>query len=145
MFSLRYGKLPTIEESQQVGVAVCVRNYLLDRQTSIFRRNLNLKTEEDVKELINEIESGTTINLKQRNGLDFDFSEPNKVKLTYSKSNLGKGFVFWFICNICSRRVKYLYFPPNSSVLACRKCHKLSYDRQNESKGMRSFRNSFRL
>lgn len=140
MFSLRYGKRPVVEESQKISAAICVRNYLFERTVSIVSHKLDLNNEQDVKELISEIESGTTFNLKQGNGTDTDFTEPNRVKLTYSKSNLGKGFVFWFICNICSRRVKYLYFPPNSIVLACRNCHRLTYDKQNESKKFRPLR-----
>ncbi len=132
MFSLRYGKRPVVEESQKISAAICVRNYLFERPIPIGSQKIDLNNEEDVKRLINEIESGTTFNLKQQNGVNTDFTEPNRVKLTYSKSNLGKGFVFWFICNICGRRVKYLYFPPNSTVLACRSCHRLVYDKQNE-------------
>jgi len=111
MFSLRYGKRPVVEESQKISAAICVRNYLFERPIPIGSQKIDLNNEEDVKRLINEIESGTTFNLKQQNGVNTDFTEPNRVKLTYSKSNLGKGFVFWFICNICGRRVKYLYFP----------------------------------
>lgn len=143
MISLRYGKRPIIEESQKISSAICVRNYLIDRQPSAIRRTFDLNEETDVKELITEIESETTFNLKQFNGSDHDYSEPNNVKLTYAKSNLGKGFVFWFICNICSRRVKYLYFPPNSTTLACRNCHRLTYNKQNENKRFRPMRRLF--
>ena len=143
MFSLRYGKRPVVEESQKISAAICVRNYLFERSIPIFPHRINLNNEQDVKDLISEIESGTTFNLKQQNGLDNDYTEPNRVKLTYSKSNLGKGFVFWFMCNICDRRVKYLYFPPNSTVLACRNCHRLTYDKQNESKRFRTLNRMF--
>ena len=145
MFSLRYGKRPAVEESQKISASICVRNYLFERPISIISHKLNLNNEQDVKDLISEIEGGTTFNLKQQNGVNTDFTEPNIVKLTYSKSNLGRGFVFWFICNLCGRRVKYLYFPPNSTVLACRSCHRLTYDKQNESKKMRSYRSLFRF
>jgi len=139
MFSLRYGKRPVIEESQKISAGVCVRNYLIERPISIISRKLDLNNEEDIKDLIQEIENGTTFNLKQEKDGATEYTEPNKVRITYSKSNLRKGFVFWFICNICGRRVKYLYFPPNSTVLACRNCHRLTYDKQNESKKVRNF------
>ncbi len=139
MFSLRYGKRPIVEESQKISAAICIRSYLFERPIPIVSHKLNFNNEQDVKDLISEIESGTTFNLRQGNGTGTNFTEQNKVKLTYSKSNLGKGFVFWFICNICSRRVKYLYFPPNSTVLACRNCHRLTYNKQNESKKVRNF------
>lgn len=138
MFSLRYGKRPVVEESQKISAGICVRNFLAERQISAIRRKLDLNKEEDIKELISEIESGSTFNLKQEKGDNIEYTEPNNVRLTYTKSNLGKGFVFWFICNTCRKRVKFLYFPPNSQVLACRKCHRLAYDKQNESKRFRS-------
>jgi hypothetical protein len=143
MFSLRYGKRPVIEESQKISASICVRNYLFERPISIISHKIDLNNEQDVKDLISEIESGTTFNLKQQNGSDNDYTEPNMVKLTHSKSNLGKGFIFWFICNLCSKRVKFLYFPPNSTVLACRNCHRLTYNKQNESKKYRPFRRLF--
>jgi len=129
MFSLRYGKRPVVEESQKISAGVCVRNFLFES-----KNKYNLNKETDVKTLIADMEAGMNINLKQDNHGEFSCSEPNNIKLTYSKSNLGKGYVFWFICNICGRRVKYLYFPPNSTILACRTCHRLTYGQQNESK-----------
>jgi len=145
MFSLRYGKRPVVEESQKISAGVCVRNYLFDANNprSIIKKEYNLNNEEDVRGLIKDIETGTNINLKQNNYGKIDYSKPNNIKLTYTKSNLGKGFVFWFICNICGRRVKYLYFPPNSAILACRNCHRLTYDKQNETKRFRPMRKLF--
>lgn len=42
-------------------------------------------------------------------------------------SNLGKGFLFNFICNKCHRKVKDLYMPEGQFEYHCRVCHKLSY------------------
>jgi hypothetical protein len=137
MLSLRYGKRPIVEESQKISAAIFVRNYLIDRYVSIIHRKLDLNKEEDIQELISEMEGGLTLNLKQQNGVDTNYTEPNGIKMTYSKSNLGKGFIFWFVCNICGRRVKHLYIPPSSEILACRKCHRLAYNKQNESKNTR--------
>ena len=135
MFSLRYGKRQVVEESQKIGAGVCVRNFLFEA-----KNKYDLNEEAGIKALIADMEIGTNINLKQDNHGEFSYSEPNNIKLTYSKSNLGKGFVFWFICNLCCKRVKYLYFPPNSTILACRNCHRLTYDKQNESKRFRPLR-----
>lgn len=139
MFSLRYGKRPVVEESQKIGAGVCVRNFLFEA-----KKKYDLNQEDDVEALIADMETGTNINLKQDNHGEFSYSEPNNIKLTYSKSNLGRGFVYWFICNLCGRRVKYLYFPPNSTILACRNCHRLTYEKQRENKKLRAFRNLFR-
>jgi hypothetical protein len=142
MLGLSYGKRPIIEESQKISAAICVRNYLFDVKQG---KDFNLNNEECVKDLIKKIEFGTTFNLKQDKGGEFEYTEPNKVKMTYTKSNLGKGFIFWFICNLCGRRVRYLYFPPNSQVLACRRCHRLAYENQNESKRIRKLNRLFNL
>lgn len=139
MFSLRYGKRPIIEESQKISAGACVRKFLLD-----IERPFNLNNEEEVRDMIQKIEAYTRINLKQEKGGEDVYSDPNKVKMTYTMSNLGKGFVFWFICNLCGRRVKHLYFPPNSEVLACRNCHRLAYDKQNENKRFRDLNRLFR-
>lgn len=138
MFSLRYGKRPTVEESQKINAAIFVRNYLIGRKVSIIHKKLDLNKEEDIQELVSEIESGLTLNLKQQNGVNTEYTEPNRIKMTFSRSNLGKGFIFWFVCNVCSRRVKHLYIPPSSEILACRKCHRLTYEQQNETKSLRS-------
>lgn len=134
MFSLQHGKRPVVEESQKISAGVCVRNFLLGTT-----KKYDLNDEAGIKALIGDMEIGININLKQDNYSKVDYSEPNKIKLTYTKSNLGKGFVFWFICNLCGRRVKNLYFPPNSQVLACRTCHRLAYGKQNENKRFREF------
>lgn len=145
MFSLQYGKRPVVEESQKISAGVCVRNYLFGANAPkpITKKEYNLNKEEGVKALVKDIETAININLKQDNYGQVDYSEPNYIKLTYTKSNLGKGYVFWFICKYCNRRVKYLYFPPNSTLLACRNCHRLTYDKQKESKKMRSYRSLF--
>lgn len=57
----------------------------------------------------------------------------NTVKLTYVSSNLGKGFIFYFVCCRCGRRSRYLYSTLSSSHLCCRRCHHLNYQSQRVS------------
>lgn len=45
----------------------------------------------------------------------------------YTPSNLGKGYLFYFICNRCTSRVKHLYMPEGQMEYWCRNCHRLSY------------------
>lgn len=137
MYKFYFDKKPIVENSQRTDISVFIRhNYLqlADQIKGTFKRELNLNHEQDVKLFIEIIEKSIKLNLKQDNNGEASFTEMNPVKLTYTRSNLEKGFVFWFICNICSRRVRYLYFPPNSEVLACRNCHRLAYGKQNESR-----------
>lgn len=137
MFKFYFDKKPVVENSQRTDVSVFIRhNYLqiTDQMKRISQKKLDLNNEEDVKLFIELIEKGVKLNLKQENNGEASYTEWNSVKVTYTKSNLRKGFVFWFICNICGRRVRYLYFPPNSEVLACRVCHRLAYRKQNENR-----------
>lgn len=48
-------------------------------------------------------------------------------EVDFIPSNLGKGFIFYFICNGCGRKVKYLYEPRENSQYLCRICHGLHY------------------
>lgn len=52
-----------------------------------------------------------------------------RQQMAYIPSNFGrgKGYIFYFICNGCERRVKYLYMLKNSSIFRCRECNKLRY------------------
>lgn len=147
MYIYKYNKRPLIENSQSISAGVFVRNYYLDLKKNASVNNMdsfNFKDEQFVKDLIGQIEQNSTLNLKQETNGRVEFTEPNKVKLTYTKSNLGKGFIFWFICGVCGRKVRYLYIPPNSEVAACRICHRLVYDKQNESKKFRGLEKLFR-
>ncbi len=48
-------------------------------------------------------------------------------ELDYISSNLGRGFIFYFICTWCTRRVKCLYVDESLEAMLCRKCIKLPY------------------
>lgn len=146
MFRIVFGARPIVEESQRISAGVCVRNYLLvvKEHALIGDKRFDLNDEESVKSLLENIEAGTTFNLKQEKYGNIEFSEQNRAKLTYTKSNLGKGYIFWFICNLCERRVRFLYIPSSSQILACRICHRLAYDKQNESKRFRRLNRLFR-
>jgi len=120
-----FDKRPLVENSQRISASVFVRNYYFELKQKSSR--IDLTSEEFVKKLIDMIEKRSTVNLKQESNGKIEFTKENKIQLTYTKSNLNKGFVFWFICRVCDRRVRYLYIPPNSQIFACRKCHRLAY------------------
>lgn len=136
MYRLSYGKRPLVESSQVISAGICVRNFLIDTE----RHDFDLSIEENVRWVVQEMRINTTFKLMQLVGGKQEYTKPNGVKLTYTKSNLGRGFIFWFLCNLCGRRVKNLYIPPSSEVPACRECHRLVYERQNDSKLVRGFR-----
>jgi hypothetical protein len=48
-------------------------------------------------------------------------------QMNFVKSNLCDGYIFYFICNGCGNRVKYLYQLPNAWLFRCRSCQRLRY------------------
>jgi len=62
----------------------------------------------------------------------FDTGIPhwNEQGVDYVSSNLGRGrgYIFYFICNGCRRRVKYLYEHNILESPLCRTCCQLSYE-----------------
>lgn len=137
MFKFYFDKKPVIENSQRTDISVFIRHSYLqitDQMKELGKEQLNLNDEQDVRLFIEIIEKNVQLNLKQEINGETNFTGMNSVKLTYTKSNLKKGFIFWFICNLCGRKVRYLYIPPNSEVLACRNCHRLAYRKQNEKR-----------
>ena len=45
----------------------------------------------------------------------------------YLPSNLGMGYVFFFVCGNCTRLLRHLYMPDGQFRYLCRQCYKLSY------------------
>lgn len=52
-------------------------------------------------------------------------------EVDYVPSNLGKGrgYLFYFICSSCEKRVKFLYFHTYIEPPMCRKCYRLPYSK----------------
>jgi hypothetical protein len=69
---------------------------------------------------------------------DFKTGRPywDKQLVDCVPSNLGdrKGYIFYFICNECGRRTKYLYEYSMLSSPLCRICCRLSYKREPRKK-----------
>lgn len=148
MFKYYFDKRPVVENSQRTNVSVFIRHNYLQVKDQLKEKGVefDFNNEKHVKLLIEVLEQGIKLNLKQENNGNVSCTEHmNPIKLTYTRSNLGKGFIFWFICNLCGRKVRYLYFPPNSEVMACRNCHKLAYQKQNEndSRFLRQLRRNY--
>ena len=54
----------------------------------------------------------------------------------YVKSNLDKGYVFYFICSACGSRVKYLYQYSLTKPPICRTCCCLDYERREKAESV---------
>lgn len=50
-------------------------------------------------------------------------------RVEYVRSNLGRGFIFYFICNRCDRRTRYLYHDSPTISPTCRLCCRITYRR----------------
>ena len=61
--------------------------------------------------------------------LEFVGQYTQQIEIVSTASNL-EGFVRWFICPACRRRVGKLYLPSGEAVFLCRKCHDLAYRAQ---------------
>jgi len=100
----------------------------------------------------------TTISWKTNRGrhdsIGLDICPPKRIRLHYSttnrttrKTNQYRYFVYldttpcnyggkrwWFICPECHRRCRILYKPSDEIYFACRICHNLTYESQQEGK-----------
>lgn len=137
MFQFSQSKNPVVENAQQTKVSVYVRNCLLSFAEEFkgrYGEAIDLQNEECLKKFLAMVQERARINLKQEINGKYEYSEPNTVKLTYTPSNLGHGFIIWFVCNSCGRKVRTLYIPPNNPISACRTCHHLRYQKQNKTR-----------
>ena len=78
-----------------------------------------------IKELANDSRNTEFKSTRSVQG-DFFWAE-QKVDFVPSNLGEGKGFVFYFLCNSCERRVKYLYYMSMISEPLCRTCCRLGY------------------
>lgn len=137
MFLFSQNKKPVVENAQQTKVSVFIRNSVLsfsDEFKSLYGQDIDLKEEENLKKFLALVEKGARMNLKQEVNGKFEYSDPNTVKLTYTPSNLGRGFIIWFVCNECGRKVRTVYMPPSNPKCLCRVCHRLNYEKQNKTR-----------
>lgn len=146
-FNYTTNRKPTTSEANKLNVSVCINGRLM-RFLKEWREKKNIEfdftNEENIKELIGWYETAIFTNLTQEVNGEIKQTPPNRILLTYSKSNLGKGFIIWFKCQVCNRKVRFLYIPSYTYLQACRKCHKLTYrsQRNNDSKYLKKLRNS---
>lgn len=79
---------------------------------------------ENMKELMNRPENTTFKSMRdfRDGGYFWDHQDVDFVP-----SNLKRGYIFYFLCNGCGRRVKYLYEYSSLESPLCRICCRLSY------------------
>ena len=106
-----------------------VRTFLFDLSQIEDRKvNVNRVSEaERVKGLIN-IPMNTSFKTLSDIRSGVPYWEEQKVD--YIASNLGRGYIFYFLCNHCGRRVKYLYEYDMTLSPLCRVCCRITYRRE---------------
>lgn len=92
-------------------------------------RNLPGIDIKEIKELLTESRE------KYKIGLTISNKYTQEVDITSTIGNFG-GFVYWFICPGCKKRVKKVYLFQNENIFICRHCNHLAYRTQN----LRDFR-----
>lgn len=80
---------------------------------------------EDMKQTINDPRNTSWKSLR-----DIQTGEHfwHEQEVDYVRSNLKRGYIFYFICNGCGRRVKYLYVYTMLDSPLCRHCCRLKYE-----------------
>ncbi len=104
-----------------------IRTGLLHLQQKGYRFNLSHPLEvKRLQELLNDPRNTT---FKSAKDVSSGFCYWNEQRVDFIPSNLGKehGFIFYFLCNSCHRRVKYLYEYNLCYSPLCRTCCRLKY------------------
>ena len=115
---------------ERIDIADYLRTFLREL-SKLEHKNAEIKSELDalrVKGLMNVPANTTFKSLEDiRNGQPYwKYQE-----VDYVPSNLGRGrgYIFYFICYSCERRVKFLYFHTYVEPPMCRQCYRLPYTR----------------
>ena len=113
----------------RIDIGDYLREFIMDirkREGQVFKTNHSGEVSY-LKELLN-----TPKNTAFKSVRDFNTGIPfwNEQRVDYVPSNLGngRGYIFYFICNNCSRRVKHLYEYSTLESPLCRTCCRLGYD-----------------
>lgn len=106
-----------------------VRNFMWDirkKEGRVFRTN-HYEEVMHMKTLLNDPKYTT---FKSIRAFDRGIPHWNEQKVDCISSNLGgdRGYIFYFICNMCRRRVKHLYEYSVLESPLCRTCCGLGYD-----------------
>jgi hypothetical protein len=114
-----------VNEVERIDSFATTRHFL-DELAHIERRQeaRNVKSRGDAERIRWLMSSGTTrfsclLHLQHHH---FDWQ-----RFTYAASNLGYGYLFYFICGNCERWARYLYRPSPDHPFFCRRCYHLKY------------------
>jgi hypothetical protein len=111
----------------RIDITDYVRTAILELEANGYKYDLRQPPYvHELQKLLNDPVNTTFKSLRDiRSGIPFW----NKQEVEFVLSNLGtgRGALFYFVCNECRGRVKYLYTDSLCSSPVCRKCAKLGY------------------
>lgn len=127
----------TLKGIDRLDISEYVHAFLIElskRQNTPVKVNTPLEAE-IVKGLLNTSKNTT---FKSIRNIETGVPYWNYQRVDSVSSNLGsnKGYLFYFICNGCSRRVKYLYQYDLLCSPLCRVCCRIGYKRMPRKQGL---------
>ncbi len=126
----KYKQRPTVDGVTRIDCTALIRKFLQERASKYdadLAKLFVIRTEEDAIRLRDELNHG----IPYYQSLHVPVHD-TALQFDFVKSNLDKGFIFYFVCTSCERRVKYLYQLIDGSELRCRSCHQLTYTRKKQ-------------
>ncbi len=112
---------------ERIDITEYVRAFLLNLMTLEKRLTIRVNKLSDVeriKELMNLPKNTASKSFSDvRSGIPYW----DMQKIDYINSNIGRGYIFYFLCSGCGRRVKYLYEYNMTLSPLCRICCRLGY------------------
>jgi hypothetical protein len=128
MTTYTHKKTSILERIEPLNITDYVKKGIIELERKWgYRFNFGHPLEADrLKQLLNDPRNTTFKSTRDpADGLYF-WHEQN---VTFVRSNLGceKGAIFYFLCNSCHRRVKFLYEYSSCYPPLCRKCCRLGY------------------
>jgi formylmethanofuran dehydrogenase subunit E len=120
-------KKHTVQEIERFSIKAYIQAFLEELDAEAIKNDIKmmriktLETATYIKELLNTpgYKFKTPFMVYQQH---YDWQEVDFVP-----SNLGRGYIFFFICDRCRRKVKHLYQPSKHSQPLCRNCYHLCY------------------
>ena len=126
MTTYTHKKKELLNRIERLDITDYTRNGIMELERKGYRFNLSHPLEaERLKQLLNDPQNTSFKSMRDMQG--FYFWHEQKVDFVYSNLGSSKGCVFYFRCNNCNRRVKYLYEYNSCYSPICRKCCRLGY------------------
>lgn len=112
---------------ERIDIGDYIRRFFRDQKNKWWTSSsiTSFKEAKNLKEFLNDPKNTTFKSMRDLDGLYY--WDDQDVDFVPSNLGEGKGYIFYFICIGCDRRVKYLYEYNMCRAPLCRTCCRLSY------------------